>query len=460
MSETQGEATGSEEDQPKRRRRFRWWHAVLILLALAAVALLVMRVHFKRQFDARVATLKAAGHPVTPEQLEAMYPPVSAGQANAADVLKDAGKLYRDSLSAQDHRLLPLAGDGEIPGRGGAIPKDVNEIVTRFLDENRECLDRLHEAARLETCRYPMEWSFNARNDSALGSSYRFGSVLCLSALQFFDEGQAERAVEAIVAALRLAEFTGEVPTFSATLTSLNMRERAASTLQWGLDRAPLSDEQLRRLGDAIVESGEPGIVARALACHRCMLLPAFRGLDVYPSGEGLTGPAAAIYEALGLAARDGTMFSDLVESYIDVTCEPLYQWQAEMTQVQAEWEPRLRSSILLAPLAEGGFSGTLRFYLRIAAKVDCTRVALAVERYRLAKGALPTSLGDLVPEFLSDVPLDPYGGKDLRYERLSSGFVVYSVGEDGLDDGGWEPPSRSQRRSRQTYDITFGIER
>ncbi len=461
MSENSGEATWSEEDRPtRRRRRFRWWHAVLTLLVLVALGLFVMRVHFLRQFEARVTALEAAGHPVTTEQLDAMYPPLAAGQANAADLLQDAVELYRDSLSSQENKLLPLVGSGEIPGRGRSIPNDVREIMTRFLDENREGLARLHDAARLDTCRYRMEWSFDAEDDPLLGATYRNGGLLCLSALQFFDSGQTELAVEAIASGLRLAEFAGQVPTFSATLTSFHVRDRAASTLQWGLNQTSLTEAQLRRLQDAFSQSGDPEIVTRALACHRCMLLPAFRRLDLYPSGEGLAGPVGAIYEALGLAARDGSMFSDVVESHIDVTRQPLSRWQAEMTRIQSQWEPRLQTSALLAPMAEGGFSGALRLYLWNAATIECTRAALAVERYRVTKGSLPMSLSELAPEFLDDVPLDPYTGRTLRYERLQSGFVVYSVGEDGHDDGGWERPDRSQRTSGQTYDITFGIDR
>jgi hypothetical protein len=83
----------------------------------------------------------------------------------------------------------------------------------------------------------------------------------------------------------------------------------------------------------------------------------------------------------------------------------------------------------------------------------------MAVERYRLARGALPSSLGDLVPAYLDIVPEDPFTGQPLRYEKLGRGFVVYSVGPDGRDDGGWEEPPYDLRRGGQ-YDLTFTVER
>jgi hypothetical protein len=70
-------------------------------------------------------------------------------------------------------------------------------------------------------------------------------------------------------------------------------------------------------------------------------------------------------------------------------------------------------------------------------ARLRCAAVALAVERYRLAHGAWPASLGDLTPGLLPSVPLDPFDGKPLRFRRLADGVVVYAVGPDGTDDGG-----------------------
>jgi hypothetical protein len=61
----------------------------------------------------------------------------------------------------------------------------------------------------------------------------------------------------------------------------------------------------------------------------------------------------------------------------------------------------------------------------------------LALERYRLAHDRWPDSLEKLVPEFLNQVPLDPYDRKPLRYVRLKDGVAIYSMGPDGIDNGG-----------------------
>jgi hypothetical protein len=63
---------------------------------------------------------------------------------------------------------------------------------------------------------------------------------------------------------------------------------------------------------------------------------------------------------------------------------------------------------------------------------------AVALKRFHLRHGAYPPSLEALVPEFLSSLPIDYMDGKSLKY-RLNEdkSFTLYSVGEDGKDDGG-----------------------
>lgn len=74
---------------------------------------------------------------------------------------------------------------------------------------------------------------------------------------------------------------------------------------------------------------------------------------------------------------------------------------------------------------------------IRNQALLCCAYVGLAVERHRLAHGRWPESLTALVPEFLKEVPADPYNGSPLKYRRLADGVVIYSVGPDGEDNGG-----------------------
>ena len=68
---------------------------------------------------------------------------------------------------------------------------------------------------------------------------------------------------------------------------------------------------------------------------------------------------------------------------------------------------------------------------------------AIALKRFHLRHGGYPAELRELVPDFLSTLPIDWMDGKPLRYRRNADGtFLLYSVGEDGVDNGGDPTPT------------------
>jgi hypothetical protein len=69
--------------------------------------------------------------------------------------------------------------------------------------------------------------------------------------------------------------------------------------------------------------------------------------------------------------------------------------------------------------------------------QMSALRVLIALKRFRIARERLPASLADLVPDYLPDVPVDPFDGKPLRYSAEKR--LIYSVGEDLKDSGGSE---------------------
>ncbi len=70
-------------------------------------------------------------------------------------------------------------------------------------------------------------------------------------------------------------------------------------------------------------------------------------------------------------------------------------------------------------------------------ASVNLARVAIALERYKLAHGAYPETLDALAPQFLPKLPHDVIGGQPLKYRRTTDSFVLYSIGWNEKDDGG-----------------------
>jgi len=80
----------------------------------------------------------------------------------------------------------------------------------------------------------------------------------------------------------------------------------------------------------------------------------------------------------------------------------------------------------------------SLPYTLRLQAARNVAIAAIAIKRYQLRHGQWPATLAELTPEFLAAVPIDPCDGKPLKYRPNTDGtFLLYSVGEDGVDDGG-----------------------
>jgi hypothetical protein len=92
---------------------------------------------------------------------------------------------------------------------------------------------------------------------------------------------------------------------------------------------------------------------------------------------------------------------------------------------------------------------------------VNLARIAIALERYRLAHGAFPESLDPLAPQFMSELPHDIINGQPLHYRHTADGqFVLYSVGWNETNDGGaviMEPDSNPRDESKSQVGMDYG---
>ena len=74
---------------------------------------------------------------------------------------------------------------------------------------------------------------------------------------------------------------------------------------------------------------------------------------------------------------------------------------------------------------------------MRSDASLHLMLTEMAVRRYVLDNGAPPESLAALVPKYLKEVPRDAFGDGPLVYRTTDDGYLLYSVGINGTDDGG-----------------------
>jgi len=92
----------------------------------------------------------------------------------------------------------------------------------------------------------------------------------------------------------------------------------------------------------------------------------------------------------------------------------------------------------ILECLALPKFGNATVKFAHAQSSTDSARIAIALERYRLAHGEFPDFLNALTPHFMEKLPHDLINGLPLHYQRTDDGqFVLYSVGWNEADDGG-----------------------
>lgn len=76
----------------------------------------------------------------------------------------------------------------------------------------------------------------------------------------------------------------------------------------------------------------------------------------------------------------------------------------------------------------------------RSDAKRTSLMAGIGLERYRRDHGVWPESLEQLLPKYLTELPIDPFTGKPVFYKIVDRHPLIYSVGADRDDDGGRLP--------------------
>lgn len=136
-------------------------------------------------------------------------------------------------------------------------------------------------------------------------------------------------------------------------------------------------------------------------------------------------GPDAELARAREVAAR-----------YHKSRVRPPSEWSRRVDRVPDEWTRY--------PALAGWVPGAYRFIwtARAHQQRDGVRAAVAILRFQRREGRWPTSLEELVPRDLSELPRDIVDNQPLRYRVYSDGPVLYSIGFDRVDNGG-EPERR-----------------
>jgi hypothetical protein len=434
----------------------------LVLFLCGIVCILFLRWHWRHEFHRRVEAIRAAGYPVTPKEHDAWYKWPQSDD-NAANWILGAAAMYQEPPKEDWERLHRIISpqDTERPHPAEPLAADLRALLEQYIQTNAMSLKSLHEASAIDECRYPMDLSNGSHTVLSHLSGVRNGVLLlCLEAVLHTEWGDPNGAVQAIATALHVADSLDDEPVVISHLVRIASLRFVAVTLERVMSQVALTDRQIETLYRVFHDLDITGGLPRALAGERCMLYPLFdrpQSLDRRGFAKLPPGPLLEAYSVLGLAAREGAVYLDFAQECMQIAQLPVSHYRAAVDAAEIRYL-RDRKGILLSRIGlSSGIMGREAVYV---ASLEVARVALVIERYRLAHGGLPERLDQLVPGDLKAVPEDPFDGKPLRYRRLDRGYVVYSVGEDGKDDGGKEQPPKDSRTPGETWDLVFQVRR
>ena len=268
--------------------------------------------------------------------------------------------------------------------------------------------------------------------------------------------GQLQKAVDEVVGALQQAragfsmEFVSPVDySFGAELLALDQIQNLRT-----LARAFSAESRLGNLdGDyeRALNSGLDAIQLGYQSRNGGLLVEALVGMAVTSVGS------SSVYDIHDkLSAAQGLNAIRRIES-AESTREPLeavrhrdYLWEL----YAGGWHGRLYA--ILSRLCDERITGEDAF-AREEASTALLKAHLQLRAHRLEHGSLPTTWeGSGLPPLPTD-PWDPES-KPLRYLRTGDGFVLYSVGPNGVDDGGAKPAADDLLAQPETGDFRLDV--
>jgi hypothetical protein len=318
----------------------------------------------------------------------------------------------------------------------------------RFAPELREL--REAAAARPES-RFPVHYEELPSWSILLPHLARVKSLttLCqMRATASLDAGQPADALEDLRLGLRLSDSVRGEPILIDHLVRLATLALDLQTVREGLLRHAWSEGQLAELEGCLAQVNLLAEYKHAMrgerACHTeavdYLRRQDFRS-DPMRSIASEEGSAAIRFIPRGMFYQNmltiSRFFEDFTLPAVDERAGRVSPDLSAKGQRALE-EMRRGPYTLMAKLLLPALGNAVRKSARMQTCVDATRVACALERYRLADGKLPASLDGLAPRFIAAIPGDVIDGRPLRY-RLDpdGGYVLYSIGWNQTDDGG-----------------------
>lgn len=258
-------------------------------------------------------------------------------------------------------------------------------------------------------------------------------------------DGQSDAALRTVRALLGTGRAIGDEPTLISQLVRIAIHAIAAQSLERALAQGQPSAEALALAQQRLQAEEAENLLVYGIRGERAMshaTMQAVKAGNVNMAGLTGGGPGNSLrtrLENMGgsvLARSSHPQLLRMLTECLRIVQLPEHTQKEPLDRLEQEVRhadfSNLFVRLLLPAVSKVASAGW-----RDKALLRCALVGVAAERFRLAQGRWPQTIEELCPTYLKMVPLDPYDGKALRMRALPDGLLIWSIGPDGVDDGG-----------------------
>ena len=405
-----------------------------------------------------------------------VVPPPLAADANAATIYREAQWLSKTAFAIPPEQILRLFGDNPLP----VASEEVGEVLKR----QAPLLDLIRRGTQREECRFDRDWTQHCLEMliDETEAMRALASLLTLSARRHAADGQP---AEALVDVARLELMAEHVAREHFTVSSLTGMDIALGALAEVLPQVTRAD-QLNAIDPLhLCQATEfRNAVKNSLLCDEATLLnTAAHVADkrillstlcehvmwLDPVMKSPAGMLPILRHWLDSLYRTFVLRGEVedLRTRFDQFANHFSRWFYERrAPVARRKEARdlnyLTGAGIYATMFMPGYLPLHDAVWRSEALHNIAGVLLAATRYRLATGALPESLEALVPDYLPSAPADLFAPDNavLRLVSTDSAWTVYSLGNNGRDDGGPGPQRDDDEPGEGKDDIGLSMKR
>jgi hypothetical protein len=253
-------------------------------------------------------------------------------------------------------------------------------------------------------------------------------ALLALDAMVAAADRDPARACTTLIACTRYARALQGEPSLISMFLQIAFVSITAQQIERVLAYCELTSPDLQQLEMAWNDIPMFEIVRLGMSSERAIGHEHFEFMKSTGAGTGMYLLSKI---ARGYFEREQLHVLRLATQIVELQKQPPHEWNPRVKELQ------LAQSAVGRPLAQlvvPAYEKCIEASIRELTRYRCTQLALAAERYRLANGNWPTSI-----DVLKSVgeKLDPYSGQPLRLLLTNEGVIIYSVGGDGVDNGG-----------------------